>query len=133
MAILFLLAKPMALRDDHLVPVQMQASFLDWNEEYAGPKFDLVLACDVLYEASLFCPRSSPALRLFAKVSSLGPGINLVFAAHRSTLFALQDFSVEPVGNLLPQLLSDTGQILLADPSERTRHNRHGPLLLEPI
>lgn len=75
------LQSPCPLRDDHLVPVQMQATILDWNEEYAGPKSDLVLACDVLYEASLFCPRSSPALRLFAKVSSLGSGIKLVFAA----------------------------------------------------
>ena len=32
---------------------------------------------------------------------------------------------MEPLGRLLPQLLSDNGQILLADPSERTRHNRH--------
>ena len=32
---------------------------------------------------------------------------------------------MEPVGRLLPQLLSDNGQVLLADPSERTRHNRH--------
>ena len=70
------LQSPCPLRDDHLVPVQMQATILDWNEEYAGPKSDLVLACDVLYEASLFCPRSSPALRLFAKVSSLGSGIS---------------------------------------------------------
>lgn len=36
----------------------------------------------------------------------------------------LQDFSVEPVGELLPQLLSSSGFVLLADPSERTRHNR---------
>ncbi len=39
----------------------------------------------------------------------------------------LQDFSVEPLGRLLPQLLSDDGQVLLADPSERTRHNRQSP------
>ena len=32
--------------------VQMRAAFLDWNEDYVGPKFDLVLACDVLYEVS---------------------------------------------------------------------------------
>ncbi len=31
---------------------------------------------------------------------------------------------MEPVGELLPQLLSSSGCVLLADPSERTRHNR---------
>jgi hypothetical protein len=36
----------------------------------------------------------------------------------------VQDFSVEPVGNLLPHLLAYSGTVLLADPSERTRHNR---------
>ena len=30
----------------------MRAAFLDWSEDYTGPKFDLVLACDVLYEVS---------------------------------------------------------------------------------
>ena len=28
----------------------VQAAILDWSKEYTGPKFDLVLACDVLYE-----------------------------------------------------------------------------------
>lgn len=31
---------------------------------------------------------------------------------------------MEPVGELLPQILSCSGCVLLADPSERTRHNR---------
>ena len=31
----------------------MQAAILDWSEEYSGPKFDLVLACDVLYEVGI--------------------------------------------------------------------------------
>ncbi|KAK9906788.1 hypothetical protein WJX75_008015 [Coccomyxa subellipsoidea] len=63
---------------------QVRGELLDWTQPYTGPKFDVVLACDVLYE----------------------------------------DFSVEPVGELLPQLLSCSGCVLLADPSERTRHNR---------
>lgn len=36
-----------------LTMAQMRAAFLDWNENYTGPKFDLVLACDVLYEVSI--------------------------------------------------------------------------------
>ena len=32
--------------------MQIRAAFLDWSEDYTGPKFDLVLACDVLYEVS---------------------------------------------------------------------------------
>ena len=42
----------------------------------------------------------------------------------------LQDFSVEPVGRLLPQLLSSRGSVLLADPTDRTRHNRCALLFL---
>ncbi|BDA46391.1 probable electron transfer flavoprotein beta subunit lysine methyltransferase [Coccomyxa sp. Obi] len=63
---------------------QVRGELLDWTQPYVGQKFDVVVACDVLYE----------------------------------------DFSVEPVGELLPQLLSSSGCVLLADPSERTRHNR---------
>ena len=68
----------------------LEAGVLDWLnpvglESYG--KFDVVIACDVLYE----------------------------------------DFSVEPVASLVPMLLrsdKETGQILLADPPDRTRHNR---------
>ena len=68
----------------------LEAGVLDWLnpvglETYG--KFDVVIACDVLYE----------------------------------------DFSVEPVASLVPMLLrsdKQTGQILLADPPDRTRHNR---------
>lgn len=36
-----------------------------------------------------------------------------------------EPYSVEPIANITPQLLnSQTGQLLLADPSHRTKHNR---------
>ena len=39
-----------------------------------------------------------------------------------------EPYSVEPIANITPQLLnSQTGQLLLADPSHRTKHNRYLP------
>lgn len=31
--------------------VQVRAGLVDWTQPYTGPRFDVVLACDVLYEA----------------------------------------------------------------------------------
>lgn len=67
----------------------VQAGALDWLRPEgleAYGRFDVVIACDVLYE----------------------------------------DFSVEPVAALMPQLLTaaDSGDIVLADPPNRTRANR---------
>ena len=42
--------------------MQMRAAFLDWSEGYTGPKFDLVLACDVLYEVSVLFTGASASL-----------------------------------------------------------------------
>ncbi len=47
------------------VIMQMTAAFLDWSEDYTGPKYDLVLACDVLYEVRVLfmgAPASSKSL-----------------------------------------------------------------------
>ena len=42
-----------ALEVSFMLGPLMQAAILDWSKEYTGPKFDLVLACDVLYEVGI--------------------------------------------------------------------------------
>ncbi|CAG9464209.1 unnamed protein product [Pedinophyceae sp. YPF-701] len=70
---------------------RIRAEVLDWQEGYSGEEFDVVLACDVLYE----------------------------------------DFSVEPVARLVPQLLGHgRGLLVLADPPTRTPDNRRRFLAL---
>ena len=66
--------------------MQVRAELFDWTSHACRGDYDVVLACDVLYE----------------------------------------HFSVEPVANIAPQLLSPKGGVLLlADPSRRTRENRY--------
>jgi hypothetical protein len=33
--------------------LQVRGELLDWTQQYTGPKFDVVLACDVLYEVRI--------------------------------------------------------------------------------
>lgn len=64
-------------------PVRVET--FDWNNADTSRKFDVVLACDVLYE----------------------------------------DSAVDPLSDLVPRILkSDGGRLLLADPPNRTTHNR---------
>lgn len=65
---------------------QISAQVFDWADPPALAPFDVILACDVLYE----------------------------------------DFSVEPLAGLVPELLSRQpgARVLLADPVNRTPHNR---------
>lgn len=108
-----------------IVLMQMQAALLDWNEEYTGPKFNLVLACDVLYEAGLSaCDLQLESVCVLPSLSKAAVTDLPLVISVQIPGWCTQDFSVEPLGKLLPQLLSDNGQVLLADPSERTRHNR---------
>lgn len=65
---------------------RISAQSFDWSDPPALQPFDVILACDVLYE----------------------------------------DFSVEPLAGLVPELLSNApdARVLLADPVNRTPHNR---------
>ena len=77
---------PLNQKTDSSVNHQVTAEMFDWSAPPALRPFDVVLACDVLYE----------------------------------------DFSVEPLAGLVPELLSNqlNARILLADPVNRTPHNR---------
>lgn len=68
------------------ISCQISAQLFDWADPPALAPFDVILACDVLYE----------------------------------------DFSVEPLAGLVPELLSNQpdARVLLADPVNRTPHNR---------
>jgi hypothetical protein len=39
----------------HAHALQVRAELLDWTQPYTGPKYDTVLACDVLYEVRCSC------------------------------------------------------------------------------
>ena len=67
-------------------PCHMSAQLFDWSAPQALSGFDVILACDVLYE----------------------------------------DFSVEPLADLVPSLLSKGphARLLLSDPAARTPQNR---------
>jgi len=63
----------------------VQAALFDWSKPVTLPRFDVVLACDVLYESD----------------------------------------AVDPIAAVVPKLLKSTsGLLLLADPPNRTAHNR---------
>ena len=34
--------------------LQVRGEALDWTQPYRGPKYDIVLACDVLYEVQYY-------------------------------------------------------------------------------
>ncbi len=97
--------------------MQVRAALVDWTQPYTGPTFDVVLACDVLYEVWLMSHRMRSLVHMADNDKKHEPCV------------APQDFSVEPVGALLPQMCANTGgRVLLADPTARTRHNRYSVL-----
>jgi hypothetical protein len=129
------------IRKGPLIPCRVTVQMFDWNSPDLSQKFDTVLACDVLYEPAAVdpiaamvrpgaaCLCAAHAQACCSAVAAHGGrrwGVAAVPRAHRQ-LIARSDLRpcLPWLRPQVPKILKTSGgQLLLADPPNRTKHNR---------